>query len=140
MAKVGRKPAGLEKHNPTQEAFLAAYAKLGNITQAARIAKCHPSRHRNDWRKDPVYAAKFAEAYEQANDALEAEARRRATEGTKKPVFHKGKVCGHIREFSDTLLVILLKANRPGKFRENVNHTGELAVKMYGKETPIDAA
>ena len=42
-------------------------------------------------------------------DALEAEARRRAVEGVRKPVFYQGVICGWVGEYSDTLLIFLLK-------------------------------
>lgn len=138
---MGRNAKGTEgKMTGPQRAFLAAYSQLGNITAAAKAAGCHPARHRNDWAKNPEYMAAFLDAQEEANDLLEAEALRRATRGTDRPVFHKGKQCGTIREYSDQLLVILLKANRPTKFRENVNHSGDLTttIKMYGKEAPTD--
>ena len=57
---------------------------------------------------------------------LEAEARRRAAIGVDEPVFYKGKVVGHIRKYSDNLLMFLLKAHWPEKFRDNygVEHSG----------------
>ena len=71
----------------------------------------------------PDFALAWDVAVDAAADALELEARRRAVEGTEKPVFFQGYECGRIREYSDTLLIVLLKANRPGKFRERVEHT-----------------
>ena len=50
----------------------------------------------------------FAE--EDAIQQLELEARRRAFEGFDKPVFHAGEQCGLIRQYSDVLLMFLLKA------------------------------
>lgn len=140
MAKRGRKAKGVTSRSPVQKAFLTAYAQLGNITAASKAAGCDPSNHRAHWAKDEAYMAEFLEAQEQANDMLEAEALRRATRGTDKPVFHKGKPCGTIREYSDSLLIFLLKANRPARFRENVqhDHSGVVALKMYGQETPVD--
>lgn len=68
----------------------------------------------------------MAEAQEEATDGLEAEARRRAVTGTLKPIFYKGEEVAQVREYSDTLLVVLLKGNRPDKFRENasIEHSG----------------
>ena len=48
----------------------------------------------------------------------EAEAHRRAFQGTTKPVFFQGGECGEIREYSDGLAQFLLKAHRPEKYRE----------------------
>jgi hypothetical protein len=53
---------------------------------------------------------------------LEDEAVRRAVDGVRKPIFYKGKpirICGEIvyeTEYSDTLLIQLLKAYYPEKF------------------------
>ena len=44
------------------------------------------------------------------------EADRRAVEGVEKPVFWRGKTVGHIREYSDSLLALQLKANNPDKY------------------------
>lgn len=53
-------------------------------------------------------------------DALEDEAVRRAHEGVLKPVFQQGKEVGHVREYSDALMVTMLKARRPEKFKDRV--------------------
>ena len=58
---------------------------------------------------------------EEARELLEAEARRRAAMGVEEPVFYKGQVVGHIRKYSDNLLMFLLKAHWPEKFRENLS-------------------
>jgi len=41
-----------------------------------------------------------------------------------KPVYHGGKRVGFIREYSDVLLIFLLKGLRPAKYRERVEHAG----------------
>lgn len=69
---------------------------------------------------DEAFAAAWDDAIEAATDALELEARRRAVEGTDRPVFYQGGEVGYVREYSDTLLIFLLKAHRPKKFRERV--------------------
>ena len=38
-------------------------------------------------------------------------------------MFYKGAVCGHVRRYSDTLLMFLLKAHRPEKYRERYEAT-----------------
>ena len=58
---------------------------------------------------------------------MEAEARRRGVEGTLKPVFYKGEECGQVREYSDTLLIFLLKAHDPKyRDRQQVEHSGSV--------------
>ena len=104
-----------------RSSFLAAYAELGNITRAAQAAGIPRTKHYT-WLKDPAYAKSFLEAEEIAIERLESEARRRAVEGTEKPVFYKGEECGTIREYSDTLLIFLLNAARPEKYKKLNRH------------------
>ena len=117
---------------PKQQAFLAAYSMCGNVSAAARLARCARSQH-YWWLQKPEYAEAFAEAREKALDLLEAEARRRAVEGTEEPVVHKGRLCYKldpqgrrtnelltVRKYSDTLLIFLLKGAMPEKYRDSV--------------------
>jgi len=114
-----------------QNAFLAAYAEVGNVTRAAELAKVPRSMH-YEWMKDPEYAEAFAQAEQQACDRLEQEARRRALEGVEEPVFHRGEQCGVVRKYSDTLLIFLLKGAMPHKYKERVQNevSGSLTIKV----------
>ena len=69
----------------------------------------------------PTFRDAWDEALEEARELLEAEARRRAAVGVEEPVYYKGQVVGMIRKYSDNLLMFLLKAHWPDKFRENVS-------------------
>ena len=68
----------------------------------------------------------FAEAWEEAKreafDLLEFEAIRRARQGVREPHFYQDQIVGHVNKFSDTLLIFLMKAGQPGRFRDNVSH------------------
>src|SRR3546814_693854 len=78
----------------------------------------------SDWSSDvcssdlPGFAAEWADALEAAIDALDAEARRRALDGVEVPHFHQGRVAGTVRKYSDSLLMFLLRAHRPDRYRE----------------------
>lgn len=154
--------------NLKQKAFLAAYAKCGNLTEASRKSKVARDLHYDWLRDDPAYPAAFAIAHEEAGDHLESEARRRAVEGVPKPVIYQGQLCREakrdkngelirnengevvfsapltIREYSDTLLIFLMKGNNPEKYRDNakVEHTGpgggplEVTVQFVSAEKP----
>lgn len=113
-----------KKSQPKKEAFLAAYAQLGNVSAAAIAAKCSRRDHYRWLKDDTGYKARFDDAHKEACENLEAEARRRAVEGVEEPVFHKGQVCGTIRKYSDTLLIFLLKGAVPEKYRERFEHSG----------------
>ena len=71
-------------------------------------------------RENALFAKAWDEAVELGTRHLEDEAVRRAAEGTLKPVFHQGQQCGVIREFSDTLLIFMLKARDP-RYREHAS-------------------
>lgn len=124
--------------HPKKRAFLAAYARTGNITQSAAICKIDRSNHTLWMRKDLVYVEAFQQAGLAAADYLEAEARRRAVTGTLKPVFYQGMECGTIREYSDTLLIFLLKGALPEKYSErfqgNINIEANINVNLSEQE------
>jgi hypothetical protein len=74
---------------------------------------------------DSGFESAWDEAEEQAADALEAEAWRRAVEGVPEPLVSAGRVVRDddgqplaIRRYSDNLLLALLKARRPEKFKD----------------------
>jgi hypothetical protein len=91
----------------------------GNVSRSCNLAGLG-RRSAYDWRRDdPEFAAEWDEAVNIGLDALEAEARRRAFEGIEEPVFYKGEICGHIRKYSDALIMFMLKAYRP-QFRDRV--------------------
>ena len=71
---------------------------------------------------------------EQAMDTvLEPEAIRRTVEGVEKPVYHQGRQVGTVREYSDTLLIFLLKGWKSERYteRREVFHRG--AVELLRK-------
>jgi hypothetical protein len=99
--------------------FLKALAESGIVGVAIKAAGiCRDTAYL--WRKDDSdFAQAWDEALEQATEKLEAEAYRRAHDGVLKPVFQNGQEVGQIREYSNTLLIFLLKAQRPEKYRDN---------------------
>lgn len=108
--------------------FLAKLRDCGNVRLAAEATKIGRQWVYKQRGEDQEFAAAWDEALDEACDLLEAEARRRGLDGTDKPVFHAGEVCGHIREYSDTLLIFLLKGYRPARFRErfDLKHEGQV--------------
>ena len=99
--------------------FIERLKATGNITLAASgagVARQHAYWTRN---RSKAFRCSWEEALEQAVDLLEGEARRRAT-GINRDVWYAGEVVGTERAYSDTLLIFLLKAHRPAKFRDNV--------------------
>ncbi|HQU34802.1 MAG TPA: hypothetical protein PLB88_10830 [Thermoanaerobaculaceae bacterium] len=96
-----------------QAAFLTALGKSGNVAVSCKKAKVNRDTayaHRN---RSAPFRAEWDEALETAIDGWEDEARRRAVTGCLKPVFQGGVQVGKVREFSDTLLMFLLRGKRP---------------------------
>lgn len=83
--------------------FLEAYRSTGIVRLAAMAAGIGRTTAYERRQADPAFARAWEQAEHDATDALEAEARRR------------------VLNTSDTLLIFLLKANRPDKFRERVD-------------------
>lgn len=113
-----RKKQRTDTQTPKKAIFIKELAKGGNVTAAARaagIARCYAYELYN---ADKNFAAAWDDACKESADVLEAEARRRAVGGVDKPIFQGGVQVGTIREYSDTLLIFLLKGNNPEKFRE----------------------
>lgn len=102
-----------------EQKFLDLYAINGNLTVSAAACQVNRSTVQKKIVRNPEFAQLVLEAREEAFDRLEAEAHRRAVNGVEKPVFYMGEVCGSIKEYSDSLLITLLKACRPGKFRDS---------------------
>lgn len=103
-----------------QNKFIGALGENGNVSRSAQIAGVSRTEVYNERNEQPDFAKQWDEALEAACDLMEEEARRRAYYGTRKPVYHQGVVCGEIQEYSDTLMIFLLKGARPQKYRENV--------------------
>lgn len=107
-----------EQQSLKKERFIRAIALAGTLTAACKAARVSPHTV-YEWREmddDFVFAER--EARDAFADALEQEAVRRAWHGVNKPVYQGGELVGHIREYSDTLLMFSLKAIRPEKYRE----------------------
>jgi len=100
-------------------AFLKAYRETASITKAAQAAKVDRTRHYRWFQASGRYRMAFERAKEEAMQALEDEAIRRAYEGWNEPVFYKGEKCGAIRRYSDGLMMFLLRGGMPAKYREN---------------------
>lgn len=126
-------------------AFLEALAAGDSPTAASRKGRPDlPGTKARAWfyyhrDRDDKFRAAWEDAKEQGLDLLEDEARRRAVEGVKTPIFGPADketgerpIIGHKIDYSDTLLVTLLKAGRPHKFRESFKHEVELDGKGLG--------
>jgi hypothetical protein len=106
-----------------KQAFLGAYVQCASVTRAAQAAGVCREMHYEWLETDAGYAQAFEATRDQAAQVLEDEAVRRAYQGTLKPVYYTGQLCGVQREYSDGMLTMLLKGARPEKYRDRVDHT-----------------
>lgn len=115
----GKQPT-VENGHLKKPAVIAAFKGCASVTKACEIADiCRDTFYR--WLKeDPEFREAFEKSREEAAQLLEDEAARRAYEGVERPVDQGGKQVGVVREYSDTLLIFLLKGARPQKYRDNI--------------------
>jgi hypothetical protein len=103
-----------------KQAFLEAVAQGLTVTKAAQRAGRPRMYFYEQRRIDEQFRLEWADANEQGSDLLEEEARRRAVEGVSQPHYDKDGNLKYVKvEYSDTLLIMLLKAARPAKFRDS---------------------
>lgn len=98
--------------------FLENLSKSPNITKAAKAAGYTRQRVYQIRDEDPEFAKLWDDALAQSLDTAEGELYRRAVRGVVKPVYQGGVEVGKIREYSDTLMIFLLKAHKPEVYRE----------------------
>ncbi len=104
-------------------AFLKALAETGSVTAACLAARVSRREANATADEDPGFAGGWAEAMETYVEALEAEADRRAVAGVDKGVYYQGARIDTVRDYSDALLVLRLKALKPDKYRDRAAGT-----------------
>lgn len=109
--KYGKSPVGGKRTPHYRKLALDALARGCSITKASEIADISYVVLQR-WRKrDPEFAADWDIAVQMGIDRLEDEAFRRAVEGVARNIYNKnGDVTGVVREYSDQLLALMLKA------------------------------
>jgi hypothetical protein len=133
MTQGGRSAGQMRR---CKKAFLDSFKMTGNISESADASGIARSTVYRWQEQDDEFAAGFREAEIKATECLESEARRRAVDGVLRLKFDKGQAIIDPRtgepymeaEKSDTLLIFLLKARAPEKYRENVHvkHDGRI--------------
>jgi hypothetical protein len=100
--------------------FLEVFAATGNVRLAASAVGVSRDAPYKRARRSPAFAARWERAREDAIDTLEAEARRRALSG------------------SDALLMFLLRAHRPERYRETLRIDIRAEAQRLASELGID--
>lgn len=124
----------IARPNQRKKKFLDALAHGWTPTKAAKLAGISRSQAYL-WRsQDPEFAADWDEAWIEGVDALEDEAFRRGVTGITREVLDKdGKKTGEIIEYSDQLLMMLMRGRRPERFANQTfqhRHLGQVEVQV----------
>ena len=126
-----------------KDAFLNAFGLIGTVSAAARATGVARQTH-YDWMKIKEYAEAFARKTIEAAERLEEEARRRAVAGVDRPLTYQGQITMvrdqngkpildpntgkqqpvTVKDYSDTLLIFLMKGAMPQKYRDKIEHSG----------------
>jgi hypothetical protein len=104
--------------------FLEKLADTRNVTIAAQAAGIARRAALSLRARDAGFAAAWQDAEDAASDLLEHEARERAIKGVAEPVYYHGKKVGEMRRYSETLLLMFLRAERPEKFADKPTGRG----------------
>lgn len=119
------KPVGRLANIGWEGVFLKELANRANVSAACKKANVSRDAAYDKKKLDEGFAREWKLALRTAVESLENEAWRRARDGTRKPVFYLGEEVGYIREYSDTMLIFLMKAHKK-KYRDTsrVEHSG----------------
>ncbi len=119
----GKAPASpfAEIRHPKKRAWLRAFVETASVGFAARVAGVHRSTHRAPgWGDVPLFQAAYKRAKTMCIETFEDEAVRRAIEGlTRETGWYQGEAGGTLTEYSDNLLMFILKKLDPS-YRERV--------------------
>lgn len=107
--------------------FLDVLSTTGNVSAASRaagVSRMSAYRRRG---KDQEFADRWVDAIGHSLDDLEFELRRRAVEGTDKPVYYGGEKVGDVKSYNDNLGMFLLRARRRDVFGEGAKVADDMA-------------
>jgi len=112
-----------------RKAWLLAFEAHGTVTDACKVTGVGRSTVYGWRQQHEEFAVAWADVEEATTERMEREAFRRGTEGFIKDVYHRGEVVGQERQYSDTLLIFMLKSRRPERYRDNVKieHGGSVS-------------
>lgn len=109
----------LSKYPPQIQRFIRVLALTGVVARAAKAAKVHRTSMYRMRDSDPDFAELWYDCQTYRDEAMEDEAFRRAVYGVTEAVYHQGRIVGYRQVKSDTLLLKMLEAAKPEKYRQN---------------------
>lgn len=133
LLKARSKITANSKTHATWVVFCATYAETGNIRRSSEAAGVDYRQYYQWVKRHPDFVEMFSDAQQAAADMLEDEAVRRAREGVRRPVMYRGKQIELYNpvsrkkeplweiEYSDVLIMFLLRGFRPQKYAPKAN-------------------
>ena len=116
---------------PKKVAFLRAYSQVGVISMACRQVGVHRSSV-YEWQEDIEFKREMDDSYTDACEAIEATMIKYGMIGVDEPVFHNGKICGHIHKINAQLLLARARAAMPNKYGNRLDvTTANQPLKLY---------
>lgn len=141
VRRVGRYSAAAQRR--AKGRFLEAFRQCGNVTASSEYASVDRSTVYSWKESDADFMTAYGQAEAQAEDVLAQAAYERAVLGVtrEKPIYKNGVLVDKltVTEYSDTLLMFLLRARNPGKYGTTAQapRNDEAAVKLY-KNVDVD--
>ena len=153
-AQRRRGPLSPTEHARKQQQFLKSYRDIGIIKAACKAAGIDRSTYKY-WRdNDPEFVKQLPDARDEANETLEIAAYAQAVLGIESYVVSNGRIVYHEtpvlnedgtpqfnergqqvvlrgkpimeRKYAPSILITLLKANMPEKYKERMEHSGKV--------------
>ena len=108
-----------------KDEFLETLRRTGMVTSACAQVGIARQTAYDRRKRDEEFAREWGDVLARAVEVMERELFRRAVVGVSRPVFQQGRKVGEIREYSDNLLMFMLKKWEPS-YREHhqVEHVG----------------
>lgn len=122
---------------PWLHPFLEALRATGVVAQAARAAGVSTGQVYNLRREDADFANAWDNALEDATDALEAEARRRALTGVEEPVVYQGQLTP-IFERDEAGEVVMVEYDTGAVYPKDHPEAGKPVLSRRAKQLVID--
>lgn len=103
--------------------IVRALVMRGNVREATSAAGIHRTTAYTWREKDRGFADAWDAAVDEATDRMEEEAWRRGIEGFDRPVIFQGKITDTYKDYSDSLLLTLMRGHRPERFKDRREHS-----------------
>lgn len=106
-----------------RKTFLRHLGRTRNVSSASQACGVSTSILYKLRQKSKAFARDWDNALESYKEVIEQAMHDRAIEGVDEPVFYRGQVVGHIKRFSDVLLLARAKAYIPERYQPDGQST-----------------